>query len=66
MTDQQLKQGQEIKRTIATLESELEKFSSKNPAGLNVYLPNVDTLIDDVRQVFVEHLAMYNKKFKEL
>lgn len=66
MTEEQLKQGQDIKRIIATLESELEKFSSKNPAGLNVYLPNVDTLIDDVKQVFVEHLAMYNDKFKKL
>ena len=66
MTDQQLKQGQELKRIIATLESELEKFQSDNPAGFNVYLPKLDTLIDDVKQVFVKHLAMYNKKFKEL
>ena len=66
MTEEQLKQGQEIKRIIAIFESELEKFSSKNQAGLNVYLPNCDTLIEDVKQVFVGHLAMYNKKFKEL
>ena len=66
MTDQELKQGQELKRIIATLESEIDKFSKKNPSGMNVYLPNCDTLIEDVKQVFVEHLAMYNKKFKEL
>lgn len=68
MTDQQLKAAQDLKRIIATLESELEKFNDKNKPvhGINVFIPNVGELIDGVKQVFVEHLAMYNKKFKEL
>ena len=68
MTDQQLKQAQEIKRIIANIEGELEKFGDKHlPAqGINVFLPNVGTLIEDVRQVFQKHLNEYNKKFKEL
>ena len=66
MTDQQLKQAQELKRIIAVLESELEKFKSDNPNGINVYIPNVGVLIEDVRQVFQKHLNEYNKKFKEL
>lgn len=68
MTDQQLKQAQEIKRIIANIEGELEKFEDKHlPAqGINVFLPNIGTLIEDVRQVFVDHLSIYNKKFKEL
>lgn len=66
MTDQQLQQGQEIKRTIATLEGELEKFGSNNPAGFNVYLPAIGELIDDVKQVFVKHLNEYNDKFRKL
>ena len=68
MTDQQLKQAQELKRIIANIEGELEKFKDKHlpTQGINVFLPNIGTLIEDVRQVFVEHLSIYNKKFKEL
>lgn len=66
MTDEQLKQGQEIKRMISLLTGELEKFGNPNPAGFNVYLPAVGDLIDDVKQVFQKHLNEYNKKFKEL
>lgn len=66
MTDQQLQQAQDIKRTIAQLVGELEKFSSSHPQGINVFLPNVGTLIEDVRKVFLAHREMYNKKFKEL
>ena len=68
MTDQQLKQAQEIKRIIATIEGELEKFDGKHlpTQGINVFLPNVGTLIEDVRQVFVDHRGLYNNKFKEL
>lgn len=66
MTDQQLQQAQDIKRTIATLDGELEKFSNSNPAGFNVYLPAINGLIDDVKQVFIKHLNEYKKKFKEL
>ena len=66
MTDQTLKKAQELKRIIATLEGELEKFNNANPSGINVYLPNVGELIDDVKQVFVEHLNEYNEKFRKL
>lgn len=68
MTEQQLQQGQDLKRIIATLEGELEKLSSKNKPvqGVNVFVPNVGMLIEDVKQVFVKHLNEYNKKFKEL
>jgi hypothetical protein len=67
MTDQQLKQAQELKRIIAVIEGELEKCGKHLPSqGINVFLPNVGTLIEDVRQVFVDHLSIYNKKFKEL
>jgi hypothetical protein len=66
MTDQQLKQGQELKRIIATLESELEKFNNANPSGINVYLPNVGTLIERVKIDFIKQLELYKLKFKEL
>lgn len=66
MTDEQLKKGQELKRTLATLDGELEKFVGKHPDGINVYLPNVETLIDDVRKVFLAHREMFTQKFKEL
>ena len=68
MTDQQLKQAQELKRIIASISGELEKCNGKNKPrdGINVFLPNVGTLIDDVGQVFAKHLNEYNKKFKEL
>ena len=66
MTEQQLQQGQELKRIIATLEGELEKFDSYPMPGLNVFLPNVGELIEDVKQVFVEHLNEYNEKFRKL
>ena len=66
MTDQQLQQGQEIKRMISLLTGELEKFGSNNPAGFNVYLPAVGELIEDVKQVFDKHLNEYNEKFRKL
>lgn len=67
MTDEKLKSAQDIKRTIATLDGELEKFGSPRPVqGINVFLPNVGELIDDVKQVFVKHLNEYNEKFRKL
>ena len=68
MTDQQLKTGQELKRIIATLDGELEKFNDKNKPvhGINVFIPNVGELIDDVKQVFIKHLNEYNEKFRKL
>lgn len=66
MTDQQLKQAQELKRIIATLESELEKFDNVNPSGINVYLPNVGTLIERVKIDLLRQLDMFNRQFKEL
>lgn len=66
MTDQQLKTGQDLKRIIATLEGELEKFNDPNQSGINVYLPNVGTLIDRVKIDFVKQLELYKQKFKEL
>ena len=66
MTDQQLQQGQELKRTIAQLESELEKFDNVNPSGINVFLPNVGTLIERVKIDFIKQLELYKLKFKEL
>ena len=68
MTDQTLKKAQDIKRTIAALESELEKFNDKNKPvhGINVFLPNCDNLIEDVRKVFVGYLNEYNEDFRKL
>lgn len=66
MTDQQLKQAQELKRIIATLEGELEKFDNVNPSGVNVYLPNVGTLIERVKIDLLRQLDMFNRQFKEL
>ena len=66
MTDQTLKQAQDIKRTIALLESELEKFDNVQPNGINVFLPNVGTLIENVKLDFLKQLDIQNKKFKEL
>jgi len=68
MTDQTLKAAQDIKRIIATLESEFEKFNDKNKPvhGINVFIPNVGELIDDVKQVFDKHLNEYNEKFRKL
>lgn len=66
MTDQTLKQAQDIKRTIAALESELEKFDNIQPNGINVFLPNVGTLIENVKLDFLKQLDIQNKKFKEL
>lgn len=68
MTDQQLQRGQDLKRIIAAISGELDKCNGKNKPvqGINVFLPNVGTLIDDVGQVFAKHLNEYNKKFKEL
>lgn len=66
MTDEQLRRAQSIKRTTTNLECELDKFKNVQPQGINIFLPNVGTLIDDVRQVFIKHLNEYNRKFKEL
>ena len=66
MTDQTLKQAQDIKRTIAQLEGELEKFENVQPNGINVFLPNVGTLIENVKLDFLKQLDIQNKKFKEL
>lgn len=66
MTDEQLKQGQELKRTIKLLESEIEKFDTTNPNGVNVFIPNVGTLIENVRIDFLKQLDKYNRQFKEL
>ena len=68
MTDQQLKQAQELKRIIATLDGELDKIKGKNKPvqGINVFIPNVGSLISDVGEVYEKHLAMFNDKFKRL
>ena len=66
MTDQQLKQAQELKRIIALLEGELEKFDNVNPSGINVFLPNVGTLIERVKIDLQRQLDMFNRQFKEL
>ena len=67
MTDQTLKQAQDIKRTIAALEKELENFANSTKGSpLTVNLPNCGNLIEDVKKVFEKHLNEYNKKFKEL
>lgn len=68
MTDQQLKAAQDLKRIIATLDGELEKFNDKNKPvhGINVFIPNVGELIEDVKQVFIKHLNEYNEKFRKL
>lgn len=67
MTDEKLKQGQDLKRIIGQLESEIDKFNNVvNPAGFNVFLPNVGTLIDDIKRVFQKHLNEYNDKFRKL
>ena len=67
MTDAQLKQAQDLKRTIAALEKELENFANATKGSpLTINLPNCGTLIEDVKQVFTKHLNHYNKKFKEL
>ncbi len=66
MTDEQLKKGQEIKKEIEKLQSELDKFKLKQPQGFNVILYDVGTLVEDVKQVFVKHLNEYNEKFRKL
>lgn len=66
MTDQQLRQAQELKRIIALLEGELEKFDNVNPSGINVFLPNVWTLIERVKIDLQRQLDMLNRKLKEL
>lgn len=67
MTDEQLKQGKELKQTIEKLENELEKFGNPRPIqGINVFLPNIGTLIDDVKGVFIKYLNEYNDKFRKL
>ena len=66
MTEKQLREGQEIKRIISKLEDELEKLDNVHPTGVNVFLPVVGTIIEDVKQVFVKHLNDYNDKFMKL
>ena len=66
MTDQQLKAAQDIKRTIAALNNELDKFSKPSQQGINVFLPNCGNLIEDVRKVFVEYVNEFNEDFKRL
>ena len=66
MTDQQLEKAQNLKRTIAVLESELEKFKSDNPNGINVYIPNVGMLIENVKLDFIKQLEKLKIQFKEL
>jgi hypothetical protein len=66
MTDDQLKQGQEIKRIIKQLENELEKFERATSDGINVFLPAIGEIIDNVKQVFIDHLNDYKDKFKKL
>ena len=66
MTDQTLKQAQDLKRIIATLDGELEKFENVQPTGINVYVPNVGTLIENVKLDFIKQLEKYKIQFKEL
>jgi len=68
MTDKQLKQAQDLKRTIAMLENELEKFCNKNRPkdGINVFLPDCGNLIEDVRNVFEEYKNEFNEIFRKL
>lgn len=67
MTDQQLKAAQDLKRTIAALEKELENFANSTKGSpLAVNLPNCGNLIEDVRKVFVEYLNEYNEDFRKL
>lgn len=67
MTDQTLKKAQELKRIIATLEGELEKFGNPRPVqGINVFLPNCGNLIEDVRKVFIEYKDEFNEIFEKL
>ena len=66
MTDAKLKQAQGLKRTIAALESELEKFDNIQPHGINVFIHNCGNMIEDVRKVFVEYLNEFNEDFRRL
>lgn len=68
MTDKQLKAAQDVKRTIASLESEIEKFENKPlpKDGINIFLPNVGDLIEDVRKVFIGYLEEFNDIFRKL
>ena len=66
MTDQTLKQAQDLKRIIATLEGELEKFENVQPTGINVFIPNVGTLIENVKLDYIKQLVKYKNQFKEL
>ena len=67
MTDKQLKQAQDLKRTIAALEKELENFANaKKGCLLTVNLPDCGNLIEDVRKVFVEYLNEFNEVFRKL
>lgn len=68
MTEEQLRKAQDLKRIIFALESELEKLNDKNKPvhGISVFIPNVGTLIEDVRQVFLIQLDLFNEKFRKL
>jgi UDP-N-acetylmuramyl tripeptide synthase len=66
MTDKQLKQAQDLKRTIAMLENELEKLDQNHPIGINVFLPDCGNLIEDVRNVFEEYKQEFNEIFRKL
>ena len=66
MTDKQLKAAQEIKRTIAALDNELEKFDKVQSNGISIFLPDCGNLIEDVRKVFLEYKEEFNELFKEL
>jgi len=66
MTEQQLRQAQEIKRRIAALDNELEKFDTQHHDGINIFLPKCGTLIDDVKKVFIENKRILSEQFKEL
>jgi len=67
MTDEKLKAAQDLKRTIAALDNELEKFGNPRPVqGINVFLPNCGNLIEDVRKVFIEYKEEFNEIFEKL
>jgi hypothetical protein len=67
MTDEKLKQAQDIKRKIEGLEKELENFANATKdSPLTINLPNVGKLIEDVKQVFLKYLNEYNEKFRKL
>ena len=66
MTDEQLKKGQECKRKIARIDDELEKFNNPHPDGINVFLPNYGTILEDVKKVLEQNKQIINERFKKL